>query len=80
MDDQNNNSGTTPEPTQPTPMGGGSDQPAVPAEEKCTTCGNAASGGNCVPCGQNQTGCTCTPAGSAPAGGEMGQGGTAPAM
>lgn len=89
MDDQNNNSGgtapaeptapvsePTPEPTAPV------SQPTPQQEEKCMTCGNAASSGNCVPCGQGETACTCPPAqGSGPGpsapGGEMGQGGPA---
>lgn len=45
------------------------DQPQ--AEQQCTTCGNAASGGNCVACAQGEANCTCPPAapsagGSAP--------------
>lgn len=40
-----------------TPM----DQPAPQAEEKCSTCGNQAAGGNCVPCGQPTANCSCPP-------------------
>lgn len=69
MDDQSN------------PSEGGGDQGAMPTPapvasepqpaEKCTTCGNSASGGNCMPCGQGEISCTCTPAGGAPTGGSM---------
>lgn len=37
------------------------EQPVAQAEEKCSTCGSPASGGNCVPCGQGQMSCTCPP-------------------
>ena len=98
MDDQNNNnnmpggepvaSGTPPAPSQPEPVS----EPTAPAvepsqpqqEQKCMTCGNAASGGNCVPCGQGEASCTWPPAqGGGPgpsAPGEAGQGGPAPAV
>lgn len=42
-------------------------QSASVAEEKCSTCGSQASGGNCVPCGQPAMSCNCPPA--SPAGG-----------
>lgn len=37
------------------------------ADQKCVTCGSAASGGNCVACGQGEITCTCQP--NAPQGG-----------
>lgn len=37
-------------------------QPAPQQEQKCVTCGNAASGGTCVACGQGEISCTCQPA------------------
>lgn len=58
-DDPNQN------PTQPQtpPMGDQPvSEPVQPAQEKCVTCGNTASGGTCVPCGQGQVSCTCPPA------------------
>lgn len=47
-------------------------QPQPQADQKCVTCGNAASGGNCVACGQGEITCTCQPNSS--------QGGSAPAV
>ena len=31
------------------------------SDQKCVTCGNAASGGSCVACGQGEISCTCQP-------------------
>lgn len=78
----NNNPGvpsdpsSNPTPSEPTDAPT-SDQPAeAPAanqsastEEKCSTCGNQAAGGNCVPCGQPAMSCVCPPAS---AGGDQG--------
>lgn len=47
------------------------EQPMAAADEKCTTCGAQASGGNCVPCGQGEASCACPPA--SPPTGDMGQ-------
>lgn len=46
-------------------------EPAAPAaqpqeEQKCVTCGNAASGGTCSACGQGEITCTCTPTTNGP--------------
>lgn len=81
MDDQNNNlGGTTPsegatsdvpptptqsEPTQEPATSTSGPQPQP--EQKCVTCGNAASGGSCVACGQGEITCTCGPAQGGPA-------------
>lgn len=78
MDDQNSQGGGAP----------AGDQPAAPpveqpVQQKCVTCGNAASGGNCVACGLGEVTCTCTPAGGeqggAPSGEPSGQPGGEPA-
>ncbi len=55
---------------QPTPtedtstpsMGGESSTGAPMQEEKCSTCGGAASSGNCTMCAQPSASCTCPPA------------------
>ena len=86
MDDQNNNNPGGAAPSEPTPM---QSEPAAPVsepapqptpqqEEKCTTCGNAASSGNCVPCGQGELACTCPPA--VPPSPMGDQGGSAPVV
>ncbi len=78
-DNQNGNQGGTPPVTEPA-----STEPTQ-QEQKCVTCGNAASAGNCVACGQGEVSCTCTPAQGGqgpttpPEGGEMG-GGTPPTV
>lgn len=74
MDDQTNSGGAD---QGSTPIQSGSMPTPAPVAaepqqpEKCSTCGNSASGGNCMPCGQGEVGCTCTPTGEAPTGGGM---------
>lgn len=84
MDDQNNNSGGT-APAEPTaPVSEPTSEPTAPVsqppqqEEKCMTCGNAASSGNCVPCGQGESACTCPPGAPSSPMGEPG--GSAPVV
>lgn len=87
MDDQNNNNtgGSTPSEPATEPAAMPAAEPVQPATEpvaqpqagqQCTTCGNAASGGNCIACAQGETACTCPPA--APSGEVGGQ--SAPAV
>lgn len=90
MDENQNQGGNPPsEPSQPTGAEGGSgDMAGTPVssatpEQKCVTCGNAASGGSCVACGQGEVTCTCTPqsgGGMPPSGGQPPQEGGAPAL
>lgn len=81
MDDQNNNPGgtapsepaaqpVTEQPASDMPTAMPSEQAPAPAEQKCMTCGNAASAGNCSTCGMGEVNCTCTPS--------SGQGGPTP--
>lgn len=77
MDDQNNNpGGTAPSEPAASDVAAPSSTPAQPEpvseptavaqepqlEQKCATCGNAASAGNCVACGLGEVTCTCQPA------------------
>ncbi len=93
MDDQNNNpGGTTPsepaapmaEPSTPEPTMPPTEEPPTQtppqSEQKCVTCGNAASGGNCVTCGQGEISCTCQPVQGGPSSPMGEQSGNAPTV